>query len=344
MKKMVNMIAIFLVLFLSISSVSIYAATLNDVDVTTSKQTVHPGENVSVHVDFKTELGAYIVNVAYDNNLLDYVSAEGGTATDDGTRVKLVYYYNAGSGESPRTTASVTFKAKDNILTSNPTDLSVTLESMASPDASTRYDDMTTPIVKNIVVEPDYKDYDISLNYTGDVIENQEKDMKLVISSTMGKNYEHTRVLAQVATPAGETAKLLATDDTGLEHDIIDSGWGDPSGDAIGGKDVRKELNVRGLFSKAGDYTITFTLIDRDNSDAPIVTKSVPVTVKTENQTTPSQPAEGETQTPEAETAEEAVVKNTPKTLPKTGNTIYYAILPTIAGLAAGYVYLKRKD
>ena len=35
---------------------------------------VNPKENVIVNIDFGKELGAYTVDVAYDNNLFEYVS------------------------------------------------------------------------------------------------------------------------------------------------------------------------------------------------------------------------------------------------------------------------------
>ncbi len=52
MKKIVSIITIFLVLFLLAFSINIYAATLDKIDITTSKQTVHPGQNVTVNVQF----------------------------------------------------------------------------------------------------------------------------------------------------------------------------------------------------------------------------------------------------------------------------------------------------
>lgn len=351
MKKMVNIISIFLVLFLLTFSINVYAASLDTIDIDTDKQTVHPGETVTLIVDFGTEMGSYGVNVDYDDNLLEYVSVEGATANNTGTVVKTVYHYDASSGEAPRTTMSVTFKAKEGIITSNPTDLSVTLEGMGNPDASVSYDDITTPIVKNIVVEPIYVDYDIALNYTGDIIKNEEKDMKLVVSSSMGKNYEHARIIAEATSPAGETVKLLATDDQGLEHDIIQSGWGDPSGDPLGGKDVIKELDVRGLFSGAGTYAITLKIIDRDDSDAEIASETFDIEVKEEAVITP--PVEenpGEEVTPPAEVPNEPVTppaqaeETKPEALPKTGSTIYFIVLPIIAILSVAYVVLNKKD
>lgn len=341
MKKMVNIISIFLVLFLLTFSINVYAESLDTIDITTDKQTVHPGQTVTLTVDFGTQMGSYGVNVAYDNNLLDYVSTQGATANNTGTVVKTTYHYDASSGVSPRTSMSVTFKAKEDILTSNPTDLSVTIEGMGNPDASISYDDITTPIVKNIIVEPAYVDYDIALQFSGDIIKNEEKDMKLVVSSAMGKNYEHTRIIAEATTPSNETVKLLGTDEEGLEHDIIDSGWGSAEGDPIGGKNVKKELNLRGLFTGAGKYAITFKLIDRDNSDSVIASKTFDITVKDEAGVTP--PTGSTTQTPENNTPNTPAENQKPSSLPKTGNTIYFAILPIIAVLMIAYIVLRKK-
>lgn len=340
MKKMVNIISIFLVLFLLILSINVYAVKLDTINVTTDKETVHPGQTVTLTVDFGTQMGSYDVNVAYDNNLLEYVSTQGAAGNNTGTLVKTTYHYDASSGQSPRTSMSVTFKAKEDILTSNPTNLSVTLEGMANPDASISYDD-TTPIIKNIVVEPAYVDYDIALQYTGDIIKNEQKDMKLVVSSPMGKNYEHTRIIAEATTPSNETVQILGTDNEGLEHDIIDSGWGSAEGDPIGGKNVDKELNLRGLFSGAGKYAITLKLIDRDNSDNIIASKTFDITVKDE--ATVTTPEEGNNKVVENNPNTE-IAKQEPTTLPKTGNTIYFVLLPIIVVLAIAYIILRKKD
>lgn len=337
MKKIVSTIAIFLVIFMISLTVNIYAAALGSIDITTTKQLVHPNETVTVDIDFGEELGSYTFDIAYDNNLFEYVSSEGVTSADDnGTRVR-VYFFDSTGGSNPRSNMSVTFKAKD-VLTSNPTDFSITAEGLANPDASVSYDDISVPIIKNITVEPKYVDYDIKLNYTGDIIKNKEKDMKLVVSSSMGKNYEHTRIIAEATTPTGGTVKLLATDSQNLEHDIIQSGWGDVAGDAIGGKDVVKELAVRGLFDTAGDYAITFKLINRDASDAEIATKTVNITVK-EKETTTVPPTNNENNNQTQKPTE-----NKPSTMPQTGNTVYWYMIPIITVLVATFILLKKKD
>ena len=358
MKKIVSIVAIFLVLFLSILTTEIYAAPISSIDVTTDKETVHPGETITLNVKFGEELGAYTVDVAYDNKILEYVSAEGGTANDNGTRIR-VYFFDDTGGSNPRNNMSVTFRAKADLTTSNPTDLSVTAEGLANPDASVSYDDITVPIDKSIIAEPVYVDYSVNLSYTGDIIVNEEKDMKLTISSTMGKNYEHTRIIGEATTPSGATAKLLAIDGQSLEHDIIQSGWGDASGDPIGGKDVVKELAVRGLFNQAGDYSITLKLIDRDNSDAEIASQTFQISVKEKATVTvpeekPIEENQGNqesTETTENNNEQnnttninETQTNEKPETLPQTGNTIYLSIIGIISILIASYILLRKKD
>ena len=145
--------------------------------------------------------------------------------------------------------------------------------------------------------------------------------------------------------------KLLATDDAQLEHDSIQSGWGDAQGDAIGGKDVAKELALRGIFSDAGNYSITFKLINRDDSDAVIASKTVEVTVKETATTTTTDDETGETtkpngnnQTSQGTTSQTTDETKTPTKMPQTGNTVYGYLLPIIMVLAIAYFTLKKKN
>lgn len=369
MKKIISIVCILAISALFAFSASVYAQALGSINVTVDKETVHPGEEIKLTIDFGQDLGAYTVNIAYDNQLLEYVSAEGGTENDNGTRVK-VYYYDDTVGSKPRRNMSITFRAKEGLTTSNPTEFSITMEGLGSPDGLINYDDVTTPIIKDVTVEPVYENYAITLNYTGDIIKEQEKDMQLVISSAMGKNYEHTRILGEVTTTTGGNAKLLATDSQNLEHDILQSGFGEAQGDPIGGKDVNKVLQVRGLFSKAGDYTITLRLVDRDNSDAEIAKQTFTISVKEETEVTPPEeekppeqiPPEGENpespepEVPETPATEEdnqnptvpevpspEVEETQPETLPKTGDTVYVAVGTVLALLMITYMAITKK-
>lgn len=337
MKKIISTITMLLLLTLVIFTGNSYAAALTSVSVDTDKTLVHPGEEVKVTMNFGEDLGAYTVDVAYDDAIFEYVSVEGGTSNDTGDKVKVTYFDSTG-GTNPRTNMSVTFRAKSDITTSNPTEFSLTAEGLANADASVTYDDITIPIVKNITVEPQYVDYTLKLEHTGDIIKGEEKEMTLSYSSSMGRYYEHARLIAEATTPAGATVKLIGTDQASLEHDIIQSGWGDAQGYKIGGKDFSQVLNVRGIFSEAGDYTITLKLIDRDNSDNVIAQKEFNFTaVEKQTATTPSEPSG--TVTPSVENTTPV----TPTELPKTGINLYIPIIFVLVVLLSSYVYFNRK-
>ena len=179
MKKAIKIISIFTLIALFILTITSNAAALGGIDVQTDKTTVRPGEEVKITINFGESLGAYTFDIAYDNNIFSYVSAEGGTANDTTDKVRVVFHDSSG-GTNARNNMSVIFKAKEDITTSNPTELSVTAEGLANGDASVTYDDITTPVIKDVIVEPIFVDYDFSLNYTGDIKVNEEKDMKLI--------------------------------------------------------------------------------------------------------------------------------------------------------------------
>ena len=247
MKKIFYLITIFSIMCISLFSVKAKAASLDSIKIETNKTIVNPGDEVTLKIEFGKSLGAYTFDIAYDNNLLEFVSASDGTPNDMSTKVRIVYYDSTG-GSNTKDSLDVVFRAKDGITTSNPTDLSVTAEGLANGDASEQYDDIDVPITKNITVEPDYKDYELNLQYEGEIIKNKETEITITTSSEMGKYYDHARLIAEVSTQTGGTVTLIGIDEQQLEHDLIQSGWGDPSGYKIGGK-VNQVLKFTGLFT-----------------------------------------------------------------------------------------------
>ena len=76
MKQIISIFTIVTLLTVLIFTGTVYAATLDTIDVQTDKTTVRPGEEVKVTVQFGEDLGAYTFEVAYDNKIFEYVSAE----------------------------------------------------------------------------------------------------------------------------------------------------------------------------------------------------------------------------------------------------------------------------
>lgn len=346
MKKIINIFSILAVLSLIIFSTRTYAASLDSIDINTSKTIVRPGEEVEVTINFGEDLGAYTFDIAYDDNLFEYASVDGGTANDTADKVRVTYY-DATGGTNPRANMSIKFNAKTGITTSNPTEFTITAEGLANSDASVTYDDITTPIVKNVTVEPEYQDYELKLEYTGEIVKGEEKEMTLSYSSAMGRYYNHARLVAEYTAPTGATVQLLANDENDLEHDIIQSGWGDAQGFAIGGKDVMQILQTRAMFSEQGNYTITLKLIDRDNSDSVIAEKEFKFAVLEEHSpvTPPAQDPDEQEPPVENTPTENPSEETEPTTLPKTGSNIYIPIVAVLVGLVgiSAYSITKKK-
>lgn len=360
MKKIVNLILMSLLIFCALQiNVNGASIPLNSVAVDVTKEKILPGENVTVNINFGTELGAYTFDVAYDNNIFEYVSSEGGTENDNGTRVRVTYYDSTG-GTNPRSNMSVTFKAKENITSTNPTDFSITAEGLANSDASQEYDDITTAIKKNVTVEPNYVDYTIDFNYSGKIIFGEEKAMELITKSSMGRNYDHVKMKVEVTKKPSDnaTVRLLAIEKTRNQVDLVQEGWGEPDGYKLGGKAVEQVLEVQALFSEVGEYGIKISLLDKDSSDAVIVEKDFTFNVEensvndedNENNNTNEiipggNETTGETENTENITNTENVenIEEMPENLPKTGMTKYIYIITAVAILGAAYFTIKNE-
>lgn len=357
MKKIIGIFTTLMIISVSVFLVNSYAVTLDTLQVQIDKTIVRPGEEVKVNINFGQTLGAGDFDISYDNNIFDYVSNQGGTANNTGDKVAVSYY----EATNPVDNISVTFRAKSGITTSNPTEFTVTASSLVNTDATVFFDDITTPIVKNVTVEPEYVDYTLKLEPTGTLVKEQENAIKLSYSSTMGRYYANARLVAEVVAPGNAITKLFATDTAGLEHDIIQSGWGEAQGYAIGGPNFAQVLNVRGIFTDVGNYTITLKLIDRGNSDAVIAQKSFDFTIAdvvqnapTENQTTPNQPTtENQPASTEQSTAQATAPAQasapapaqpqTTTTLVYTGKDNYAPIILMVFAVIGAYAVYRKK-
>ena len=224
---------------------------------------------------------------------------------------------------NPNQIETVTFKAKSGITTSNPTQFLITLTGMANHNETIRFND-TVPIIKDVLVEPAYIDYEISLEYTSPIVKNEEKAIDVRIASSMGRFYDHLRLIAEVTEPSGATMRLLGIDNEGLEHDVILSGWGPAAGFGLGGA-VNEVYHFKGIFSEDGDYVLTLKLIDRDDSDKVIASKTT--TIKVGNEVMGVGGSE-----------------ELPSELPKTGMNFSLYLVISIFSILAVYTVANRKN
>lgn len=212
MKKIISILTITTVMLLLIFSQNSYAASLDNVNVQADKQEIAPSENVKVTISFGENLGAYTFNIAYDTNVFDYVEVDGGTANNTQDKV-IVTYYDQTGGTNPRNNMTITFKAKSDITTATQGKISVTAEGLGNADASVVYDDITTPIVKNITVKPetvvtppaetpgDTTNDNPSVNENTNVANQEEKvaEEKNTIPNNLPKTGENIYLLVAIA-------------------------------------------------------------------------------------------------------------------------------------------------
>ena len=330
MKKLFFALTFITLIILCFFSLKLNADPLDTINVTTDKTIVNPGTNVKLTINFGKVLGAYTFDINYDNNLFEYVSVDGGTENNTGSKVRVTYYDSTG-GSNSRDYMSIIFKAKDGITTSNPTQFTITAEGLANNDASVTYDDITSPITKDVTVEPNYKDYTLSLSYDGKIVKNEEKQIKITTKSEMGKYYDHVRLISKLESPDGANVTIIGKDTDGTEYDLIKDGWGKADGYELGGN-VNQELNFTALFSENGKYTLTLQLVDTENSNSVIASETFTIQV-------------GETVANNEETVENENNNTTkPTTLPETGINIYKVAISLVVLFSALYLFFSKKQ
>ena len=166
-------------------------------------------------------------------------------------------------------------------------------------------------------------EYSFDLQYTGNIVKNVEKDAVVLLTGVGGTLHTSVQIKVEITGPA--TPKILATDTTGVEHDIAQTGyWGPVSGFAVQGDFVNK-TPIKATFVEEGNYSIKLSLIDLANANAVITTKTFDLQVY-----------------------EDTVLENNMiEELPKTGTSIWeyvaYVAILTVVLWAFGMYLNKRK-
>ena len=135
MKKIWLIILILILIVTIILLPNVDAAGVN-LGVSSSKGTINPGDTVTININLGGSMGSATVNLSFNNSLFDYVSASGGAINNLGNEIRIVYFDSTG-GTSPRSSMSVTFKAKSTGTGTGT--FTATGTGFANPDASTVY-------------------------------------------------------------------------------------------------------------------------------------------------------------------------------------------------------------
>lgn len=355
MKNKLIKIIIFILLFLSIQ-INSFGESLENLKIDIDKSIVHPKEEVTLKIDFGRLLSEFEINIAYDKNLFEYYSANKDINLYDNGDIATLTYPTISTKDAV-SEIEVTFKAKENVTSTNPTDLKVTVQNMKDSLTNESIENPLLPYEKKLVVEPIYKDYQFFLEHDEILTPNKDTNMKLILKSDMGQTYKNAKIYATITSENESEVQINATDLLGKKYNILEDGWGGENGESIGGLNVSKELNLNTRFSDSGNYKITFQLRDLNNSDFVIASQTFNLKVEdenkkqnniskienviSENKTTTS--AEGTKIEENKENSTNEIVYK-PTTLPKAGSTIYFLIFPIVGILILIYCIFKKKD
>lgn len=177
-------------------------------------------------------------------------------------------------------------------------------------------------------------EFEFELNYTGDVVLNDTKEATVILRGINATTYTNARVNVEVEGPA--TPSIIATDSLNQQIDIAQNGyWGPKEGFAVSGT-FENETPVKVTFTAAGTYTIKLTLVDMQNSEAEIISKSFTIEVledKISNEIIEDNEVIGN---------EDSQGNNTIDKLPQTGtSTIEYIIWITLMIAIVGFIYYR---
>lgn len=161
-------------------------------------------------------------------------------------------------------------------------------------------------------------EYSFDLQYTGTIVKNQVKDAKVLLIGVNAPAYTNVIIKVDITGPA--TPTILATDSTGVEHDIVQLGhWGPTAGFPVQG-DFTNTTPIKATFPEEGNYTITLTLQDVTNSYAAIASKTFTIQVYEDN-----------TGGNIVDNTVTNVVNNTIEELPKTGTSVIEYVMYIMA-------------
>lgn len=175
-------------------------------------------------------------------------------------------------------------------------------------------------------------EYSFDLEYIGKIETNVEKDATVTLTGVNGPAYTNVRIKVDVTGPA--TPQVYAYDSTGTKYDIVEIGyWGPPDGFAVQGSFTNR-TPVKATFPKAGEYSITLSLIDIANSNNVITTRTIQLEV--------SDVEETNTTNPEQNVVENNEITEIPKTGWSFGEMLILVASILVIGIVGYLVYNKK--
>lgn len=118
----------------------------------------------------------------------------------------------------------------------------------------------------------------IEANAPQQITVNQETNVDVTLKADEVRELGYDSVLIRVDVTNKDNLVLKATDTQGQEWDVSQVGyWGPPTGFAIS-NDYDVTTTFKATAKEAGAYTVTLRLVDLENEEAVLTTKTITVT------------------------------------------------------------------
>ena len=192
-------------------------------------------------------------------------------------------------------------------------------------------------------------EYSFSLDYEGEVIVGEAKTANVKLSGNNAPTYTNVRIKVDIQGPS--TPKLLATDSAGNQYDIAQLGyWGPDAGFAVQGT-FTNVTPVTATFDKAGNYTITLSLVNVAENNSIITSRAISVTVvdkaATDNtiQNTVANTVQNTVTNTAINNVVNNVVNNAIDKIPQTGTGMFeYSLCFVVTALTivVGYIIIRN--
>ena len=152
MRKKLIISIIFCFLIFATFIIESKAFTLTNFNATLNKTTYLPGEDIIINFYFGDNLGEYEFSIAYDKNLMDFIETDGGEVGDTSGDIITISYEDLSHGTNPKNGFYVKFKAKENIITTNPTNFLINGTNFKTADFAENIDPFQEPIKEEFVI------------------------------------------------------------------------------------------------------------------------------------------------------------------------------------------------
>ena len=173
--------------------------------------------------------------------------------------------------------------------------------------------------------------YDFEINYTGDIVEDEDKNATVVLQGTEATPYTNVRIKVDFLS-GPSTPTIIAYDTEGIGYNIVEFGyWGPETGFAVGGT-FRNETPILARYLDPGTYVVRLSLVDVNNNESVITSKEFTQTVVAST-TTEETPAEN--------IIEDNIINNIVAEIPQTGISIWTYIGIILAVVI--FIYIANK-